>query len=112
MTILFLLFSWLLLEKNNKLNALIQGYQRKIYIWGEGIRNILLLLNKNEPQTAYEISTSLQKHKDTIFLHLNNGIKKGLILRHDDKQPYRYYISDKGIGTEIVKGDQNGNSAN
>jgi len=92
-------FDFISLEKNNKLNALIQGYQRKIYIWGEGIRNILLLLNKNEPQTAYEISTSLQKHKDTIFLHLNNGIKKGLILRHDDKQPYRYYISDKGIGT-------------
>ena len=39
---------------------------------------------------AYEISKILGKHKDTIFHHLNRGIKQGLIIKDIRTWPYTY----------------------
>lgn len=90
-------FDFISIDKNMKLKSILQSYKIKTFRKNEGLRKILLILHKNGPKTAYEMSYSIGKHKDTVFLHLNKGTKTGLILKNTNEMPYKYSISDKGL---------------
>lgn len=89
-------FDFIINEKNEKLKHILESYKRNPFRHKEGLIRTLKFLKEKNESTAYELSKFINKHKDTAFSHLNNGIRRGLINKNTSFWPYRYSLTSEG----------------
>lgn len=65
-------------KKRNDLNYILISYKRRHYQWGE-IKKLILSLLLKSPKTTGQIAKILNRHIETIRIHLNNLYKNGKI---------------------------------
>ncbi len=85
-------FSFISIKKRIRLKNILGSYKRYVFRRNEGISRITKLLRDNKELTAKQLSVILNKHKDTIFNHLNKGLRKNLIEVNKKNFPYRYTL--------------------
>lgn len=84
----------ILQDKNERLSTFLSNI--KSFKHGEGLLQIIEFMKDNKLVTVKNMSILLNRHVDTIWNHLNKGMERGLIEKHDNYWPYRFSLTKRG----------------
>jgi hypothetical protein len=88
------IFDMIISEKMDILKKILTN--KKWFKHGEGLDEALSFLKYKHIVTAKELSIHLNKHVDTCRSHLKNGIRNGLIEKHNDSWPHKFSLTTRG----------------
>lgn len=81
-------------EKRSQLKTILS--KKKIFKHREALLEIISYMKKHGPVTVYDVKKHLNKHKDTVWRHLRNGMKEGAIRKLRNYWPYKYSLTKRG----------------